>query len=315
MDVLTLTTASFICYLSYNRADFRKQQLILETMVPQLPEHMVMGREEARNELNRLLDNVQALRDAFWFTDGLEAIQRADQNVPQGAELWDQQAATWRPRVNLVGKLRFLHIMAFMLQGHRARDVAVGAIILTVVSFSVRGNMSAAKVTRVVTELAPTMPFTGEALTTGDIQLTWSNFGHYVDDRVMPAIVRRWLAYIPQHALRVRVVLAQAAGSGLTSLDVIARAIHENPSFPWVLIQRMYPDQWDNAGLAMRRVGNNPYYGFRHDLGHVRANQFRHLAAFCGRLLIALGDEALGRYQGFQNDRIRADIWNRLISG
>lgn len=303
-----------ICYLKHNCADLRKQQLVMETMVPHLPVRVIMRPADAQAEVARLLDNVQALRDAFWFADGLEAIRRAGQNAPCGADIWDQQLATWRPRVTLAGKLRFLHLMAFMLQEHRAKEVAVGAIILTLVSFSVRGNMSAAKVTRVVAELTPTMPYAGEALTAGDIQLTWTNFGQYVDDSVMPAIIRRWLTYIPQHALRVRVVLAQAAGSGLTSLDVIARAIHENPAFPWILVQRMYPDQWDNAGLAMRRVGNNPYYGFRHNLEHVRANQFRHLAAFCGRLLIALGDESLGRYQGFQNDRLRVDVWNKLIA-
>lgn len=99
--------------------------------------------------------------------------------------------------------------------------------------------MSAAKVTRVITELTPTVPYAGDALTATDIHLTWANFGQYVDDRAMPRIIRQWLAFILAHAIRVRVVLAQAAGSGLTSLDVIARAIHENPTFPWVLIKQM----------------------------------------------------------------------------
>lgn len=93
----------------------------------------------------------------------------------------------------------------------------------------------------------------------------------------MPRILRRWLGFVPAHTVPIRVVLAQAAGSGLTSLGVIAATIYENPNFPWVILQRMYPEQWDNAGRAMRRVGNNPYYGYRRDLTDMRAVHFRNL--------------------------------------
>lgn len=308
-----LMTASFICFLRFNQASSRKQQLILEVFIPRLPKDQILPRDEARNELLLLLNNTNALRDAFWFIDGLNYIRRAGQNAPKGAEVWDMENHRWRQGTTLTERVRLLHIISGLLINGRCRDIAIGTIILAKVAFAVRGTISAAKLTRIIMELTPTIPFIGDVLNIPDLQLTWLNYGHLVDDEDMPKIMLRWLGLIPAYALRLRVVLAQASGSGLTSLDVIARAIHEHPHFPWVLVRRMYPEQWDNAQRAIRLVGNNPYYGYRRDLTDVRSTQFRHLAALCGRLLIALGDRLLERYQGFVEDKVRVHVWRHMI--
>lgn len=67
-----------------------------------------------------------------------------------------------------------------------------------------------------------------------------------------------WLGYLDASAIRIRVIFTQAAGSGLTSLDVIARAIHDHHSFPWHMFMRLYPEEWTNAVDAIQEGWKQP---------------------------------------------------------
>lgn len=188
------------------------------------------------------------------------------------------------------------------------------SVILTLTAaFALRGTISNNKLVRIVADLQPVVSYAADALNLSDISLTWATFGQFVDDATMPGIMRRWLSHIPAGAIRMRVVLSQAAGSGMTSLDVIARAVHEHPEFPWPLIEQMYPQEWDAAHRAILLVGENPYYGYRRDLSGVRSTLFKYFAGFCGKLLIAAGDKSLDGYRGFAEDKINKDSITRMI--
>lgn len=69
-----------------------------------------------------------------------------------------------------------------------------------------------------------------------DIGMTYSNFGHLNDDGYVHITFTRWLHLVLEGEIQLRVLLAQAAGLGLTSLDMIAEAITSHDDFPWQYI-------------------------------------------------------------------------------
>lgn len=277
--------------------------------MPNLSNDMILPQAEARVELTRPLLNVVALGDAFWFVEGLECLRRLNPN-PGELDHWDANARNWAANTTLAQMMEPLHLIAGQLLTHRCRDQTVGSLILMLVSFGTRGTLTGAKVAKIIANLQPSVPFIGDALSAQDVRLTWVNFGHHVDDGCIPAIMRRWLGFITAQAIRLHDLLKLP---GLDSLHWIPSHKQEHPRFPWAFIIRMYPAQWEAAAAGVIRVGNNPYYGYRRDLTEIRSTQFRDLAAFCGRLLIASGDRALENYRGFVDDSGRVETWRRLI--
>ena len=157
------------------------------------------------------------------------------------------------------------------------------------------------------------MPYISN-LSVEDVKCTWANFGHFVDHRSMGDILRQWKECLPGGCIRLRVCLAQAAGSGLVSLDVFARALNEHRRFPWPHVMRLYPGQWDAAVLALRTVAANPHYGFKTNLEHVNSSNYSSDAWLCGRLLIRAGDETLSGYKGFRPDTPRTKVVEDMIT-
>lgn len=321
LDGHGLVLAHMICTLRIPRAALQKQQLILEVMAPELPLDQVMPENEARDAVMACLRNYGAMRDCAWIQDLMAAA------VAQHAEVANADAAHWTCRLvrnaqnygwargtTLVQMFDYMHQLS-LIADERQRGRALGVILMTVTSFSLRGVITHSKLSRVVNDLLPVIPYASEALNAADIALTWATFGHLVDDGNMPGIMRRWLGFVAAGAVRLRVLLAQAAGSGLTFLDVIARAINGHSDFSWPYVARMYPQEWPAAGRAITLVGGNPYYGYRHDLTEVRSTLFKNLAAFCGKLLVAAGDQSLDGYRGFVEEKINKESIMRMIDG
>lgn len=329
-----LLTASSLTTLRLPQREARAQQLIHEMLAPYIPIDQVLTERQARDEAWQILDNINQLAGQDWFIDGLAELRRLGR--VEVADRWQNgnwaQDALVAPAPNqppiaganigvaqnrdaaLAARLNTLEEIARVMNDrHRGR--ALYPILLTLVSFAMRGEITQAKLSRIQRELGAVMPAAAEHLSREDIAMTWRNFGHYVNDGTIGGVIRRWLQYIPAPAVRLRVILNQATGSGLTSLDTIARAIHLHPNFPWHMIQRLYPDDWARAIQALRIVGDNPYFGYRGNLGEVRAALYKPIAWICGRLLIVGGDTTLGEYRGFQPDARYRDLIEELITG
>lgn len=187
------------------------------------------------------------------------------------------------------------------------------SILICILAFALRGEISQAKLTKVAHELGQLLPGIGEQINRIDIATTWWNFGSLVNDSNVGSIFARWLSFLQAPAIRLRVIIAQATGSGLTALDVIARAVFEHPKIPWHILMRLYPEEWGNTVDALHRVGDNPYYGYREDLQYVRSTRYKSLSWVCGRLLILGGDKTLGEYKGFQEDRRNRELLEQAM--
>lgn len=187
-------------------------------------------------------------------------------------------------------------------------------VLLLIMAFSSRGNLAPDKLTRLKTDLKDTMGQVIEMMKNEDLQQTYANFADYIQDGDAAAIMTRWSGYFAGNALiRIRVTIQQAQCAGLTSLDTINRAVHLHPHFPWYLLVRLYPMEWAAANAATVAVGNNAYYGFRQDLGPVKATKYKRLAWACSLILIATGETNLGKYKGFVADKSQLKNINDMI--
>lgn len=70
--------ASCLTSLRVPNRDLRRQQLIAEMLAPHYPEERILGQEESRAELSRVLDNTAKLSDQTWFIDTLMEMNRTD---------------------------------------------------------------------------------------------------------------------------------------------------------------------------------------------------------------------------------------------
>lgn len=111
-------------------------------------------------------------------------------------------------------------------------------------------------------------------------------FGKTLSADLAGNVVQTWSTYIPPAALRMTIVLQQAANSGLTQIVTIGRAMVLQPSFPWAKVAALFPGQITSATNALRAIGDNPYYGFNSNLDVVKSTNFRDLAYWCKEILV-----------------------------
>lgn len=121
-----------------------------------------------------------------------------------------------------------------------------------------------------------------------------------INDENIADVFIRWTALIGQKSLRLALTIQQAAGTGLTTLIVIGNAIKSYPDFDWAQVRLHFPQEWNNFTRAVQVVNNNPYYGYRKDLGVVKSTLYKNLSYIAKELLIKVGgQQSLTQYAEF----------------
>jgi hypothetical protein len=116
------------------------------------------------------------------------------------------------------------------------------------------------------------------------------------------ALHNHWTAvgFFPANALRLRLIVAQMAGEGLTALSVIKEAMTKYPDFGWDQTAMLIPTDFTNADAAFQLVGADEYYGFNADLGAAKSTNYKNLAWVCKELLRRKGGKtSLRGYKGW----------------
>ncbi|KAK5902941.1 hypothetical protein CesoFtcFv8_008149 [Champsocephalus esox] len=163
LDVAGLMTARGICSLIAKKADQGRRLLILETMAPRLPVDKLMTQREARDALEGILGPQGDLRMSAWF-QSYAAIM-----IP-GADVWGAATGEWAATVTLVQKVG--HVQAAVMRDEQqSRDKVLYSILLCMVSFAMRGDISQKKLAKFQTDLLTTMPCVAN-LTRDDVALT-----------------------------------------------------------------------------------------------------------------------------------------------
>lgn len=82
-------------------------------LAPHYLEERILGQEESREELARILDNTAELSDQTWFVDTIMEVNRTDREDTRGIRrLWDPAERRWVGQVPLDQKLQLLTVVS-----------------------------------------------------------------------------------------------------------------------------------------------------------------------------------------------------------
>lgn len=132
------------------------------------------------------------------------------------------------------------------------------------------------------------------------INTFYQHYGSHIDDtRAMSFF--RYLSYLtPVSCVRMHTLISQAKYSRLTAICTIRSALVEYPDFDWDKISGYFPAEWAALRAGLQAMGNNPYYGFRQDLGPAKSTNFRSIAFVAKELLQQVGnDRQLAGFKGW----------------
>ncbi|KAK5936273.1 hypothetical protein CgunFtcFv8_027871 [Champsocephalus gunnari] len=160
-------------------------------MAPRLPVDKLMTQREARDALEVILGPQGDLRMSAWFQSYAAIV------IP-GADVWGAATGEWAATVTLVQKVG--HVQAAVMRDEQqSRDKVLYSILLCMVSFAMRGDISQKKLAKFQADLLTTMPRVAN-LTRDDVALTWHNSGHYIDNQSIGAVLAHWTACLPGEA-------------------------------------------------------------------------------------------------------------------
>lgn len=152
------------------------------------------------------------------------------------------------------------------------------------------------------------------AITTAFVGSIWGAYGQYINEKNVGPLMNHFLDNIMAEAIRLRITINQSKYQGLTMFQTIGRAMLKYPDLSWHLLERVIPQEFTNYKVALRAVGDNPYYGYSQSLDLVKAANFRNLGYLSKELLVKLNNESnLNFNRVFEAKPDKAKIIDKII--
>lgn len=215
--------------------------------------------------------------------------------------------ATWPPsaeEITAMVALGAMKILYFLAQCTRepARTISIRLYAHCFIALTKQGNVSQAfeeKITSAVRdEFAVNI-----AIDTGSLGIIFRSCLSGVTGANAGNIFGTLHHMLPEHALRFRLTISQAAFHNLTGLTICGQAMRKYPNFNWTEVDRLVPGVIEAFARARVVVAGNPYYGFNNDLGQAKSSLYKALIYVGRELLIKLdGQRSLRSYRGIGNN-------------
>ncbi|APG78726.1 hypothetical protein [Hubei chuvirus-like virus 3] len=264
-----------------------------DLFAPGLDEDRILTEEESRAMVVTSTESLLAYNNLASISDIVDARSFAEVEDDNATEqLWNNAAKTAEECLIIIRAMANSARGGFRIGG-------VTPLASVYVSIIKRGQVTPEFVGKIARGIAEDLGINEPIINPDCCQLFQKVFGDGITDTTMPALVNRWLEMLPQHALRLRLTVQQASGSGLTALMIAGKAMRLYHDFPWAAVQRMYPEEFSNFRDAVAAVGDNMWYGYRSDLGVVRSTRYPNITYIGKQLLIKInGEVGLRNYKG-----------------
>lgn len=200
---------------------------------------------------------------------------------------------------NFIEALIGVRMMARNATGYYSTG-GVTAIVHVICAVARRGSVSDRFCDKITAALSEELNIQQLILSVPQMQLFYRHFGDRITAENVEVVMDSWTQLIPAAALRLRLTVDQAAGSGLTAMQIIGRAMNMYRDFDWQRVADILVPEMDNFNAAVQAVGDNKWYGFNKDLGVAKSTRFKNLTWVAKELLMKIGGEAsLGQYAGW----------------
>lgn len=180
-------------------------------------------------------------------------------------------------------------------------EVSMSIIVHTMLAAIKQGNVTRQFCQKIVRGIQHDLGRTIQLDATA-VRLTYQHVMKWVTDDNISTILEHWYDFLPADALRLRLTVEQSAGTGLTILSLIGQAVRTYPDFDWGVVMRSYPAEWAAFTAAVATVGNNPWYGYKKNLGNVSSTKYKSVGWVAVQLLQRVGGQmSLANYKGLPN--------------
>jgi hypothetical protein len=212
--------------------------------------------------------------------------------VPEAIPLTPERAGQITPEEAMT-------YLIFLAQHYPVRALPVQMLATTYVACAKQGQITLAFLTKIEQGIETELGYQIN-LNADSVQLLFQHFGKNFDEVTAPIAFSRWQKMLPDSALRLRLTFQQVGYSRLTVFRVIEEAVRLFPDFGWPLISKLLPGDVPNFVIASEMIGNNPYYGFKKNLGEAASTRYRSLGWVAKELMIrGAGRASLTGYAGW----------------
>ncbi|UHR49732.1 MAG: hypothetical protein [Hangzhou altica cyanea chuvirus 1] len=145
-------------------------------------------------------------------------------------------------------------------------------------------------------------------------RILYTNYSDAITAENVVDVFNRWKIQVPKQAMRLSLLVAQSAGSGLTIFTTIQNAMRVHSRFRWHVVAKLLPNDWANLITAANLIKGNMFYGFNRDLGDAAGAKYRNIGWVAKELLIrASGDQFIGQYRGWPSVVPEQYVLSRMI--
>nr|WAS28130.1 MAG: hypothetical protein [Chuviridae sp.] len=139
-----------------------------------------------------------------------------------------------------------------------------------------------------------------ERLLPADLSNIFNYYGKCLVGLSVGALFDYWSQDLPEHLMRMKLVLAQSAGSGLTPYLLVVKAMQTFPDFPWMRVRRLFLSEFAVFEMALENIGGNMYYAFEHNMTTFAGTKYRNVSWVARHVLMEFGGEStLRNLRGF----------------
>lgn len=191
----------------------------------------------------------------------------------------------------------------------------IPALTYAIVSLAKRGNTTERYLEKVEEGLVNDFQLRTR-LEGGLISKLYTHYSSKIGPDQVSAVYSMWLNWLPAHALRLTIIVRQMAGTGLTGLIIVGRAMKLFPGFPWNQLYTLstYANEFAAYEAAARAVGNNVFAGFVPTADVFNHQKFKNLSYVAKELLIQCnGETSLRNYRGWTPAAKMRDVVQEMI--
>lgn len=307
-------------YLGQEETNYVDTLLWAEGLAPMLPDRLFAEEQAARSmfalSIQTLIspDHQAELQDENGLVprivwDRLTRAAAVGENpVPAGALRGEALRVIAADRIGRIFRENIvdlnieeaMFIATFLTRFFNSQRIFIKMVTGVYVAVARQGTATSEFMEKIARGLQADLGLAGMGLSATLIRLFWDQFGSGINQDNVAHVLQRWLRMLPQRALRLRLTLEQCRGGGLTSYLAIKTAMSDCDDFPWERLRCIIPKDFTNYCEAVRVAGQNPWYGFKKNLGIVASANYISLGYCAKELLVKTGYQTgLRQYGGF----------------
>lgn len=292
-----------------------------ETLSPKLPAVKISTEADARASISMwmrvgLLDDIFSVLGDYaddtyqiFKTQPEVAYHFPADSVPNRYPPTDAQINDLTPHTSVFMMMYF----ASYLRATR-RQIAVENITLAYCALAKRGQVTDEFCTKIQTSIRDELGIT-LVLNQPSINALYKSYMSGVNETNAQHVFATLDTLIPDIALRLKLTLQQASGSGMTLYVIIGRAMRIYYDFPWGRVNTLTSGEVINWQAARRHIHDNLYYGFKRDMGAARSTLYKSVGYVARELLVKInGERTLLRYAGLGGNIKNKNALDRLIN-